>query len=144
MACELPTRIAAIAVVAANMADERGNAHATGCHPARPVSVPAIHSIADTAVPLSSDGRFAPFDAVLTQWRELDGCTGPGTVGTAGPASRTDWSCQAGSTVRAILLTGVGHTWPDTLAGLAWGPAEALDASSAVTHFFAGHGRGSR
>lgn len=145
VACELSVRVAAIAVVAGNMADEHGDAGGTGCRPARPVSVLAVHGTADTAVPIAGGGRFAPFVDVVARWRGFDGCGEAGSVSTAGPATRTEWTCGNGSAVASVVLAGVGHTWPGApLAGLPWGPAETFDASDAVADFFVGHGRGAR
>jgi polyhydroxybutyrate depolymerase len=145
VACELSPRIAAIAAVAGNMADARGDAGGTGCRPERAVSVLAIHGTADTAVPIAGGGRFAPFTDVVEQWRELDGCAPGASAHTSGSSTVTSWACRSGSEVRTIVVTGAGHTWPGTpLAGLPWGAAEALDASAAVADFFAGHRRASR
>jgi polyhydroxybutyrate depolymerase len=46
LACELSSRLAAIAPVAGNMADANGDVRAVSCRPDRPVSVLAIHGSA--------------------------------------------------------------------------------------------------
>jgi polyhydroxybutyrate depolymerase len=145
VACALSPRIAAIAAIAGNMADARGDVRGTGCAPQRPVSVLAIHGTADTAVPFAGGGRFAPFADVAGYWRELDGCAAGSSPTTAGAATVTTWPCRSGTEVRTIVVAGAGHTWPGTpLAGLPWGAAESMDASAAVADFFAGHRRAAR
>jgi len=145
VACELSSRVAAIAVVAGNMADERGDVRATGCRPERSVSVLAIHGTADSAVPLAGGGRFAPFSEVVALWRELDGCSADGSMTADGPSTVTHWACRDDSEVRTIVVAGAGHTWPGApFAGLPWSPAESLDASTAVADFFTEHPRAGR
>ena len=145
VACALSPRIAAIAAVAGNMADVRGDVRGTGCAPERPVSILAIHGAADTAVPFGGGGRFAPFADVTAYWRELDGCAAVESSTTAGAATVTTWACRSGTEVRTVVVAGAGHTWPGMpLAGLPWGAAESWDASAAVADFFAGHRRATR
>lgn len=142
-ACELSSRIAAIAVVAGNMADEHADVRATGCRPDRPVSLLAIHGTADKAVPLNGAGRFAPFAEVVGLWRELNGCaTQAEEVTRPGSSTVSTWSCRAGADVESIVVAGAGHTFPGTpLASLPWSPAAQLDASTTIANFFAGQRR---
>ena len=85
LGCELSSKLAAIAPVEGNMADERGDVRGVACRPDRPVSVLAIHGTADTAIPIGGSERFGPFTDVVGRWRELDGCAPPPAVTATGP-----------------------------------------------------------
>ncbi len=142
LACELSSRVAAIAPVAGNMADANGDVRSVPCHPDRPVSVLTINGVADTVVPIKGGGRTAPLQDVLSRWRELNGCDARESVATSGGALSRTWQCRAGSEVRSIVVEGVGHTWPGIpLSSVPWGPAASLDASQAIAEFFAAHTR---
>jgi len=143
-ACELSLRIAAIAVVAGNMADQHGDVRGAGCRPQRPVSLLAIHGTADSAIPIAGGGRFAPFTDVIGYWRELDGCGADGAVTSTGSSTDTTWQCRTGTQVRSIVVTGAGHTFPGApLESLPWSPGASLDASTVIAEFLAGHRRAS-
>ena len=88
--CELSSRLAAIAPVAGNMADDQGSVGAVPCHPDRPLSVLAIHGSADREVPIAGGDRFAPFTDVISRWRQLDGCQASAAVVVAGRVTRSD------------------------------------------------------
>jgi polyhydroxybutyrate depolymerase len=142
LACELSSRLAAIAPVAGNMADANGDVQSVPCRPDRPVSVLAINGSADTVVPIKGGGRTAPLEDVLSRWRELNGCAARESLATSGVALSRTWQCRAGSEVRSIVVDGVGHTWPGIpLSSVPWGPAASLDASRAIAEFFAAHTR---
>jgi polyhydroxybutyrate depolymerase len=142
LGCELSSRLAAIAPVAGNMADENGHADSVDCGPERPVSVLAIHGSADSEVPIAGGGRFAPFSDVVARWRELDGCAAAESRRVAGPATVGGWRCTSGTEVRSVVIQGAGHTWPGTpLSSLPWAPAASLDASQTVADFFTAHRR---
>jgi polyhydroxybutyrate depolymerase len=144
LACELSSRLAAIAPTAGNMADDNGDVRGVACHPDRPVSVLAIHGSADSVVPLQGGGRFAPLDEVIGRWRELNGCDSAAALTTSGPVTSRTWRCRGGSEVRAMVVQGAGHTWPGTpFSSLPWEPAAALDASRVIADFFAAHERAS-
>lgn len=142
LACELSSRLAAIAPVAGNMADSHGDVGGVACHPDRPVSILAINGSADTEVPIAGGGRFAPLTAVIGRWRELDGCARPTAPWHLNLATVTMSRCTAGSGVESIVLQGAGHVWPGTpVSGVPWGPAASLDASPLIADFFAAHRR---
>jgi polyhydroxybutyrate depolymerase len=150
LGCQISSRLAAIAPVAGNMADSTGNARNVSCHPDRPVSVLAIHGSDDPEIPIEG-GRsrvvqeevaYAPMADVIQVWRELDGCFSKKTVTDQGPATRTLWSCGAGSQVEVMVVQGAGHAWPGApIVNPPWGPAAGLDASRTIADFFAAHER---
>jgi polyhydroxybutyrate depolymerase len=158
LGCELSTKIAAIAPVEGNMADQNGQVQGVDCHPQQPVSVLAIHGTADPEVPLKG-GRslvqqesiaYAPFNDVIVKWREIDKCGAEHAVTRSGPPMTT-WTCQGESVVSTLVIPGGVHTWPGTLLGVllgvvsagpqTFGPEVSIDASQVIADFFATHQR---
>jgi polyhydroxybutyrate depolymerase len=117
LACELSPTVAAIAVVAGNMATASGSLDVP-CHPARAVSVLAIHGTADPRVPFAGGGLptdrvvYAPFNSVIERWRQLDGCSSSETMSTHGSVMKSTWECADGSEVSTLVIEGGGHDWP--------------------------------
>jgi polyhydroxybutyrate depolymerase len=150
LACQMSSRLAAIAPVAGNMADSSGNVHNVDCHPDRPVSVLAIHGSDDLEIPVAG-GRskinveevaYAPLADVIQTWRGLDSCSASETVSGEGPATASQWSCDQGSEVEVVLISGAGHAWPGApIVNPPWGPAASVDASRTIADFFAAHQR---
>jgi len=150
LACELSSRIAAIAPVAGNMADSTGDVNAVSCKPGRPVSILAIHGSDDPEIPISG-GRshvareevaYAPFAEVIETWRRLDGCASAGALMVDGAIRSSRWKCTRGSEIETLVVDGGGHVWPGApLISPPWGPASTLDASRAIADFFAIHQR---
>jgi len=148
LACELSSKLAAIAPVAGNMADAGGNANNVDCRPDRPVSVLAIHGSDDPEIPIGG-GRsrvvveevsYAPLTDVIAWWRQLDGCASYSAVALDGFVTRTTWACSQHSEVATVVVSGAGHTWPGApIANPPWGPAATLDASRTIADFFAAH-----
>jgi polyhydroxybutyrate depolymerase len=142
--CELSSRVAAIAPVSGNMADESGSAAGVGCHIARPVSLLAIHGTADGSIPFNGghvDINYSPMADVIAVWRSQDGCGGEGSPVTDGASTTTSWTCAGGSTVSARVVTGGWHTWPG--ASTLWRPGapDDFDASRLIADFFVAHAR---
>ena len=142
--CELSSRVAAIAPVSGNMADEGGSAAGAGCHVARPVSLLAIHGTADGSIPFNGghvDINYSPMAEVIAVWRTQDGCSGEGSPVTYGASTTTSWTCAGGSTVSARVVTGGWHTWPG--ASTLWRPGapDDFDASRLIADFFVAHAR---
>jgi polyhydroxybutyrate depolymerase len=108
LGCELPSRVAAIAATAGNMADENGNVRGVPCQPERPVSVLSVHGSADPVVPIRGGGRVAPLDDVIGRWRGLNGCDSPESVTVRGPVVARTWRCRRSSEVTSMLIEGVG------------------------------------
>lgn len=142
LGCELAPRVAAIAPVEGNMADENGDVSGVACHPPGPVSVLAVHGTADSAIPIRGGGGFAPLSDVIGRWRALDGCAASPTIAVQGRSTTTAWSCRGGAEVRSVVVQGSGHVWPgEPLTGVPWGPAESVDATRLISAFFAAHRR---
>ncbi|HYW24821.1 MAG TPA: PHB depolymerase family esterase [Terriglobales bacterium] len=151
LACELSSRVAAIAPIEGNMADSAGSAGAVPCRPDRPVSVLAIHGSDDLEIPIDG-GRsklnleevsYAPLTDVIADWRRLDACGTGDSVTDSGPSTTTEWRCEDASVVETLVIHGGGHTWPGApLANLPWSPGGMVDASGVVADFFAAHPRG--
>ena len=124
LACTNADKVAAIASVAGGMAISQF----TTCTPSRPIPVMEIHGDADNIVAYNSnivsyEGlnlNIVPVDTLIQSWRTHNSCAGSPVV-TAIPnintndgstATRYDYSCQSGSSVVLIKITGGGHTWP--------------------------------
>lgn len=132
---------AAIGPVAATMLDP--------CPHPVPLSVIHVHGSADTTVrylggrgdgPAHIDGPAIP-DLNAT-WRRIDGCGDPRVV-TSGPVTTSTAACPDGRAVELITVAGAGHQWPGS-AKVREGadpPSTALDATSTIWRFFAGHHR---
>ena len=150
LACELSSRIAAIAPVAGNMADSTGNVDGVSCRPDRPVSILAIHGSDDPEIPIAG-GRsrvvqeevaYAPMAEVIQTWRRLDGCTAATAVSQDGAITESRWSCGGNSEIETLVINGAGHVWPGApLISPPWGAATTLDASRAIADFLAAHQR---
>jgi polyhydroxybutyrate depolymerase len=126
-----------------------------GCAAARPISVIAIHGLADTRVPYGGgmgsgvghvDGPAVP--SVIASWRTIDGCGVP-TSSSNGPVTTSIASCPGGRDVELITIAGAGHQWPGgkpmspviaTVLGLDQ-PSDALDATAVIWSFFGTHPR---
>jgi polyhydroxybutyrate depolymerase len=158
LGCELSGKIAAIAPVEGNMADQNGQVQGVTCYPQHPVSVLAIHGTADPEVPLKGGKSlvqqesiaYAPFNDVIEKWREIDHCGTERAVIRSG-TPMTIWTCQGGSAVSTLVIPGGVHTWPGTLLGLlvgvlssgpqSYGPEVSTNASQVIADFFAAHPR---
>jgi polyhydroxybutyrate depolymerase len=150
LACEMSSRLAAIAPVAGNMADSTGNVQNVSCRPDRPVSILAVHGADDPEIPIDG-GRsrvapeevaYAPLAAVIATWRGLDACATTTTVTRDGPATETRWSCDRGTHVEVLVISGAGHAWPGApIVQPPWGPGASVDASRTIADFFLAHVR---
>lgn len=118
LACALPQRIAAIAVVAGLRHPRDG---ATGCAPgARPLPVLAFHSLDDPVNAYRPDPQQAPrrwrygVEEALRRWAVHNGCaaTPEETSPAEGIARLRYRGCAAGSALEFYRLEGSGHTWP--------------------------------
>lgn len=112
LACELSSRIAAIAPVA-------GTIGVATCTPTRPVPVLHIHGTDDTHVPFdggqgcgSDNAVFTSVPATMEGWRTRNGCT----TGTSSYFQQGDGTCNGFEACEAptVLCTiaGGGHSWP--------------------------------
>jgi polyhydroxybutyrate depolymerase len=128
LGCRLGDRIAAIASV-------EGTFGISGCQPPRPVPLLLIHGNADAGHPYNP----AVPDTVAT-WVGLDGCTdaSPAQVYQRGQVTCDEYQTCAGSSAVQLCTVdqGMGY-WPGGVDDT----STDLDASRAVTAFFAAHPR---
>lgn len=146
LACELSSRVAAIASVAGGMETALGNTGPARCEPRQPVSVLDIHGSADPEVPIEG-GRsrvnveevsYAPLHEVIARWRAIDGCAASPATTVSNASRLTAWPCRNGSVVESLVVNGAGHTYPGALIFNAPGSAAAsLDGSRVIADFFA-------
>jgi polyhydroxybutyrate depolymerase len=151
LACELSSRIAAAAVVAANLPVLQ----TASCTPPRAVPVMWVHGDADPVAPRA--GGVSPFGAggeVLSTtasvafWNDLNGCAATAasttTIDTVADGTSIAYSryapCGRGGENRFYDVVGGGHTWP---SGVQYLPVSSigrtstdLDASQAMWDFF--------
>ena len=132
LACELSSRIAAAAPVAATLV--------SSCSPKKPVSILHIHGLEDENIPFEGgqgtrgvvELEWPPVEQGIERWRKLDGCPAAGAA-TMGPVIvMTVWTpCRSGTEIRLVTIAGAGHTWPKA----------PYNATSEIWRFFAAHGR---
>ena len=123
LACELPSKIAAIASIAATMPQNLSD----HCHPQRPMSVLLLHGTDDQIVPTSGGvvsgregGRILSLDATVNFWIQADACSLTPNVAYLPDAvndgtqikTETFQRCKDGSAVVLYVIEGGGHTWP--------------------------------
>lgn len=124
VACELSSRLAAVASVA-------GIDATAECEPESPISLLQIHGTSDTVVPYASAVRS------VASWRDRNGCAeSPTLLSDEGGARCESWSCERDTEVVGCSLLGSIHVWPGGLAS----PA-ALDANEVIWDFFQRHSR---
>jgi polyhydroxybutyrate depolymerase len=135
LACELSSRITAIASVAGAWWLD------APCRPARPVSVLEMHGSADSRTPYDGGGAFnvSPVLAVVQRWAELDGCLGDPALAQSGVTKSSAWNrCNGGTVVRLDTIVGGSHTW----FGCRVPPCDPVpgepDANAVVWNFFNG------
>jgi len=122
--CALSDRIAAIATV---------EAWNPGCHPPTPVSMVAVHGLADGEVP------FAGAQQAVAAWRDDDRCPAGGRSEQNGLVTHHVWApCAFGTVVELYAVAGSGHEWPGSWPPLAGHdlPSTALDATRAIWDAF--------
>ena len=144
-ACELSTRIAAIASVTGTM----NNAIYDNCNPERAVPVLEIHGTADGTVPYngaSSTGSFQsmiPIEEVVDFWVNHNNCTIESEqeledISTSDMSTVTHFKYTGGdngSSVEHYRINDGGHTWPGSIIPL---PSTNHDiiASEVIWDFF--------
>ena len=127
--CALSDRIAAIAPV---------EAWNPGCRPSQPVSMVAVHGLADYQV------SFTSAQQAVSAWRAYDGCPVDPRVQQAGPITHSVWApCAVGTTVELYAVAGSGHEWPGSSPPLAGHdpPSPDLNATQVIWQFFQRHQR---
>ncbi|HET6611635.1 MAG TPA: PHB depolymerase family esterase [Kofleriaceae bacterium] len=133
LACELSTRIAAVAPVSGVLGIDT-------CAPSRPVPVLQFHGTADPVVPYGGNPVLG-FESVATTiggWVERNGCDATAEVYYEnGDVTCERYSgCDAGATVALCTIDGGVHTWP----GGTLPPATTnISATDAMWDFFIAH-----
>jgi polyhydroxybutyrate depolymerase len=151
LACEGRTRLAGIAIVAANQP-------ATWQCPAqRPLPAIFMHGTADTVMPWQGGeiellwrrrGRVASAAATVAAWQRTNGCGAPEAErlppaggGDATTVTIERYACPPGRGLEHVVVEGGGHAWPGSRPSrfVTWllGPAtQALDANRELWRFF--------
>jgi polyhydroxybutyrate depolymerase len=160
MACELSTKIASIAPVAA------GNqvAEVQGCDSiARAIPVLEIHGTKDPCwnfvqgkgACLQNDGGVkVGVDETMKGWIARDGCTGSVTTTAVADADKSDGTtttrethsgCVDGGVVELLKVDGGGHTWPGgfqyDFEGTIGKTSKDFSATDEIWNFFKAHPR---
>jgi polyhydroxybutyrate depolymerase len=113
MACTEPGLFAGVAAVEA--------VPVTTCNHPRPISIAIVAYRDDPLLSFSAsqpakviEGVTEPrVDAVVAQWRRIDGCVGAAVVRQEGTATISTWAaCRAGTRVQYELYAGGAHRWP--------------------------------
>ncbi|MBK5288226.1 MAG: hypothetical protein JJE46_07145 [Acidimicrobiia bacterium] len=149
LACELPDTIVAIGV-------QSGSIEVSGCSPHRPVSVLAIHGLADTNIPIDggpgtgvSRTTFSSPTEAVQRFAAIDRCDSSTTrVASDNPDVTIEtWpGGAAGTEVEFVRVAGATHAWmghPSPRAGvrLSAQPYADFDSSVAIWTFLARHPR---
>jgi polyhydroxybutyrate depolymerase len=142
LACELSTKIAAIAPNSTTMV-------ALTCNPARPMPILHMHSVLDSKVPyqggagsgIGTQGLIFPsVDSVLNVWSLKNTCTNTAQVIVNDANFKlTNWTnCNGNVTLQYYLTKDGGHSWPGSLAGSIIGdsPSKVINANNLLWDFF--------
>jgi len=137
LACELSTRVTAIAAVSSTMMT-------SFCQPSRPVPVLHIHSAIDTKIPYEGGPgigsyNFMGVDSVLNTWAVLNGCAQKPVEKKEGGLKTLTWeSCGSFSVVKAVITPDGGHSWPGGKQPARWSdkPSELIRANDLIWDFF--------
>jgi polyhydroxybutyrate depolymerase len=135
LGCELASRIAAIAPVAAVLG-------VTTCEPSRPMPILHFHGTADTLV--AYDGGQNGFISVpedFAAWAKRDTCVGDPveTFRKEDAHCSTYATCANGSEVTLCTIDGGGHTWPGGTPIPTGTTTTNLSATDAMWTFFVAH-----
>ncbi len=148
LACELPGRLAAIAVVAGGMPP----AVAARCGAVPPVALIAFNGTEDQLIPYAGGDLLSAGESPAL-WAGVDHCTpDPRTVPLADRAGgdsttvrRTTWPrCDPGTDVVLYTISGGGHSWPGSApmrVPLLGRTTQDLSATRTIGAFFAAHAR---
>ncbi|MCF8275837.1 MAG: T9SS type A sorting domain-containing protein [Flavobacteriales bacterium] len=144
MACDLGSRIAAIASVTGTMVQSELSA----CNLDHPTPIMEIHGTADPTVPYLGDATqtFVGTEAVVNYWVSVNNCN-PTAVQSAVPDVNALDGCtadhfvysggDAGSTVEHYRINGGGHTWPGSPTVISIGVTnQDFSASVEIWRFF--------
>jgi polyhydroxybutyrate depolymerase len=137
LACEMSTRIAAIAPVA-------GVLGTATCNPSRPMSVFQFHGTLDGLVPYNGNPSlgFPSVMQALSAWGVRSGCkaTARETSKKGEVTCVTFDECKGGAEVNLCTVTGGGHTWPGGVPVPSLGHTTTdINATNAMWDFFVKH-----
>jgi polyhydroxybutyrate depolymerase len=147
LACEVSEVFAAVAPVAATLAFDGA--------PTSPVSLLHVHGLADGRIPFEgghprqalqpNPPSYMPVRVGVERFALAAGCGDqPPECKTAGSVTTERWaSCRDGVGVELVTIAGGGHSWPGgrQMARFLDPPSPALDATAAISGFFAAHPR---
>jgi polyhydroxybutyrate depolymerase len=137
LACELSTRIAAVAPVAGLLAIPT-------CNPTRPMSVFQLHGTLDPLVPYDGNATMG-FPSVLqtmSGWATRTGCSvTPRETSKKGDVTCTTYDgCKGGAEINLCTVVGGGHTWPGGVPVPSLGHTTTnIVATDAMWNFFVKH-----
>jgi polyhydroxybutyrate depolymerase len=135
MACELPTRFAAVVPVAA------GYRALDPCPTTARASFLAIHGTADTVVPFNGKrpDRAGSVPRYTARWARRDGCSPtPRTSTPRALVTRFTYrGCDAGLRVELLRLKGTDHGWPGAGPPLPDHNPSGLSATRELLRFIA-------
>lgn len=141
LACDLESRIAAIASVTGSMTTIQTNY----CNASRQVPIMEVHGTADATVAYNGAGFSLGIDSVLRFWRGINGCSAPVVLDTfpdlvnegSYVSSQYYGGCQAGTEVYHLKVNGGGHTWPGAFPVASLGNTnQDINASVLIWRFF--------
>ncbi len=143
LACNLSTRIAAVAAVSGTLFDPLPT-----CDVSRPVPVVIIHGTGDTHIPyagqrgVKSDVRAQHLTLSAPQvaqfWVDRDGCTAQPVTSRTGRVVRSEYDCPHSATVLFYSIAGGEHGWPGGGRGWIFSPLPPSDmnATDSIASFF--------
>lgn len=116
LACDLESRIAAIASVTGSMTTLQLN----NCQCTRPMPVLEIHGTNDGTVSYGNSGLSMGIDSVLSYWRNVNACTAPPVYDTlpdlvqeqSTVTTQLYAGCSDNVEVLHYKIENGGHTWP--------------------------------
>ena len=128
LACDLSSRLAAVAMVAGGYSTVRD------CQPDQPLSILEMHGTADPVVPYRRGANDVP--RWVRRWVAHDGCHGhPVRSKPVARVSRSVWArCHAGVVVEHLRIAGGRHQWPGSHPG-DHGPQISLSATDEISRF---------
>lgn len=148
LACEMADQLSAIAPVAGTLE--------AACKPSAPVSVMAVHGMADGRVPFHggdpAEGHMPGMQSTISVpeslefWARHNGCEHiPLRVERDAVVREMYHGCNSAS-VSLIALKNGRHAWPGGRKILPWEvePSSEISATDAIWDFFAAHGKGRR
>lgn len=119
-ACGRPGDLAGIGPVAGQLLVD--------CAAPGPLTVVAVHGLADPVVPFDNPGPGEPTAAEsLAPFLAAGGCSATSEVTRQAPATVSTWSCAGGRAVVLDAIDGVEHVWPGAGpdAGVGEAPTDA-------------------